>query len=456
MKCFESNEIAKLMHAYASAEPFRKPEKTNPAHPWERPLRGNDLSGLDLESPLAAGELATNRSLFFQRMLLNVYEQSMLYLPRAKLGEAEMQAFQAFYDAILVGFGEQLRVPLENLTFSFLDREVEVTGKWDGPLLEKYFLDVIAEQNTKPIPTIERALESRSPGRLFKYLLVQEAADHFSEASPMARALLGNFGPIQSELLKIFIDEYGYGVHAKKHSTLFEACLSSLEVKNGVHDHFIHYMPSSLALTNYFHYLTINKRLWFRYLGALFYTEASIPHYHKLMSAALKRVFGDGVDTAYFDEHVHIDGHHSRMVLKDLILPTITTHGPNIIPEILLGFSQFRFLQEIADTDLLAQFDFIDELDVQMACGPENALAVYSRTGEIATFVEPKGEISYSHIHDDAELFTVESGTLDLIVGLEPIGMEAGQAVVFPPGRLHGTIVTSDSCTYRVERLEAK
>jgi hypothetical protein len=456
MKKRDASELALQMQSYSAAKPFLTPSNHYPTNPWERPLRGQDLHKMDVETPLLTSELATNRSLFLQRMLLNIYEQSMLFLSQSTIGTDEMSAFDSFYESSLVSIGEQIRIPLEHLSFAFLENEVDVTGKWDASLIKEYFLEVIAAQNSKPIPTIEYALGSRDPARHFKYLLVQEAPDHFSEASPMARALLGNFGPIQSELTKVFIDEYGYGVQAKKHSTLFESCLASLGLKSEVHHYLIHYLPSSLALTNYFHYLTINKRFWFRYLGALYYTESSIPHYHLKMSAALKRVFGKGVDTTYFEEHVHIDGHHSRMVLENIILPTIATYGTYVIAEILNGFCQFRRLQELADLDLISQLEFIDGLDVQIAEGHEPCLALYTRTGDVVTFTEPKGEISYSHIHDDSELFTVEKGSLDLIVGLAPIRMNAGQAVVFPAGRLHGTIVTSETCTYKIERLENK
>ncbi|MFY0533994.1 cupin domain-containing protein [Nannocystis pusilla] len=72
---------------------------------------------------------------------------------------------------------------------------------------------------------------------------------------------------------------------------------------------------------------------------------------------------------------------------------------------------------------------------------------------EPLTFEEPEGELSYSHVHDADELFTVERGRLEMYAGLEPVVLEAGASIVIPAGRLHGTRVVDGACTYRVQEL---
>src|SRR3990167_10265704 len=103
---------------------------------------------------------------------------------------------------------------------------------------------------------------------------------------------------------------------------------------------------------NYFHYLTSNKLNWFQYLGALYYTEASIPLFDQTLSKIFKKCF-DNVDTGYFDEHVHIDKFHCRMVLEKMILPSIKKYGKKIIQEVLLGFESARFFLGNADKELI-------------------------------------------------------------------------------------------------------
>ncbi|WP_395840408.1 iron-containing redox enzyme family protein [Cystobacter fuscus] len=406
---------------------------------------------------MGATELTSNRSLAIHRLLLNIYEQSMLFLPQRQLGEGDMAIFRAFYDAQSVALGQSLRANIEKAAFASLDEEIQISGPWNSDRLEDYLVGTITKYEQEPSGLMARIDAMRDPARAMKYLLIQQASDFLSEASAMARAIPGNYGPVQSELMKVFIDEYGYGIHDKKHSTLFEHCCTSAGLSPEAHTYYFHYLPSSLALTNYFHYICSNKHLWFRYIGALYYTEASIPHFNKAMSQSLKRAFGNKVNTAYFDEHVHIDKHHRRMVLDSIIKPTIEMHGTQVIPEILLGFESFRLLQDRADQDYLAQVAFIEKLEQQRGHGFHADAATYEPLeAESLTFNEPKGELSFSHIHDDDELFSVTQGALEFFAGPEPIVLEAGSSVVIPAGRLHGTRVISEACTYRVQKVRLR
>ena len=442
---------------YASSSAFRLHAAHFPATPWHRPFRAQDLAALDLTSPLAATELMSNRALAVHRLLLNVYEQSMLFLPQRRLRQEDMAAFRAFYEPKLVGLGQTLRNDLEQIAFSYLDEEVQVTGQWSWEQLEKYLVGMIERQERQPCALTASIDATSDPAGALRYLLIQQASDFLSEASAMGRAMLGNYGPVQSELMKVFIDEYGYGVHEKKHSTLFERCCLSVGLHPEPHTYYFHYLPSSLALTNYFHYICANKHLWFRYIGALYYTEASIPHFNKALSRSLVRAFGNGnVDTRYFDEHVHIDRHHRRMVLDHIIKPTFDMHGPQVIPDILLGFESFRLLQDAADRDYLEQVAFIEDLRRQSRAGFRVAPDTHEVLEEPISFTEPHGELSFSHIHDHDELFTVEQGALELFAGLDPVLLEPGCSIVIPAGRLHGSRVTDDVCVYHTRKIRRK
>ena len=177
----------------------------------------------------------------------------------------------------------------------------------------------------------------------------------------MLRNLLGNTGDIQSEWFKIVIDEYGYGVHDTKHSTLFERTLESVGLEADVHRYWQYYLPGSLLMNNYFHYLGKNHELFFRYLGALYYTETTLVDFCARAARLLDDVFEGSADVEYFTEHVHIDTHHGRMALEKLILPVVQRYGPVVIPEILKGYEQFQLVAEIADEDFVTQIAWMDE-----------------------------------------------------------------------------------------------
>ena len=64
----------------------------------------------------------------------------------------------------------------------------------------------------------------------------------------------------QSELFKIFIDEFGYGLYSAKHSTIFKGMLASVGLRTDLHAYWNFYLNSSLVGMNYFNYLTEDHR----------------------------------------------------------------------------------------------------------------------------------------------------------------------------------------------------
>jgi hypothetical protein len=298
---------------------------------------------------------------------------------------------------------------------------------------------------------LARIVGARAPDRLARHYLIQLACDFLTEASAMARNVTGNYGDLQSSLFNILIDEYGAGIHARKHSTLFEATLESLSMHIDVHAYWQFYHASSLALINYFHYVTKNKPLFFRYLGALFFTEATLVNTARRQSMMLRDVFGDTVDRTYFDEHRHIDRHHGDMALNRLVVPALERFGDEVAIEVMLGFEQYRQLQRCADLDLLAQFEWADDLGRYQDLAAE--LHAKMKAGQIdmslETFVEVRGERSTTHTHPDHRLLMIERGSMDFwpVYGV-PLRLEEGALMYIPRHRLHGSVVRSAECVY--------
>jgi quercetin dioxygenase-like cupin family protein len=186
-------------------------------------------------------------------------------------------------------------------------------------------------------------------------------------------------------------------------------------------------------------------------LGALFFTEASLVNTAKRQSTMLRSVFGDTVDRTYFDEHQHIDQHHGDMALNRLVVPALERFGDSVAGEIMLGFEQFRQLQHEADLDLLAQFEWADDLERYK----DRAAELYAKikSGQIdaalETFVEPRAERSTTHAHPDDRLLVIERGAMDFwpLYG-EPMHLEEGALMYIPRHRLHGSVVRSAECVY--------
>ncbi|WP_119343684.1 iron-containing redox enzyme family protein [Facilibium subflavum] len=418
--------------------------------PYHRALRAADLLSTDFEKPLSFNELTSNEYLQAHRVLLNIYEQDLVFLPRNNTNSWDMLSFKEFYHDDLKQAGEFIRPKLESYVFKFLNQEIEVEGVWDINKFEEYTSQVLNEIRTSESQLFHNITSSKNPQRAARFFIAQCAGDFLTEASAMGRNVLGNFGQETSELFKIFIDEYGYGVHSKKHSTLFENMCDALNMSADIHTYWQYYLPSSLALINYFHYVSKNHAHFFKYIGALYFTEAALAFTTVSQSAMMKSVFGDKFNTQYFDEHTHIDVHHGRMALEKLIKPLVKKFGNQVISEMLLGFEQFRMLQDLADEELFKHVIFHDQLD-HIAPSSENG---YKGMSKLNTFYESKGLVSISHIHPVDEFFVVDKGTVELTFSpAVNLTLNEGEGIMLKKGILHGSKVLSTDATYSVYML---
>lgn len=425
-------------------------------NPYRRPTRTFDNAFINYEKPLTKRSQASNSALSTHRMLLNIYEADSVFLPDTGYPEF-WEDFQDFYSAQNTASAEAIRDGLERKAFSFLDTEIDVSGPWTMETTVEFLEEFLATQREKrgqaveTHPVLATIMNSRDPERCARHYLVQLAPDFLSEASAMARVAPGSYGELQSAIFNILIDEYGASVHTNKHSTLFENTLVSVGLSPHIHTYWQFYHATSLCLTNYFHFVTKNKRHFFRYIGALFYTEASLVNTTKKQSEMLRHIFGDSVDTKYFDEHFHIDQHHGEMALERVIMPAFDRFGEKITKEVVRGFLEFQLLEELADVDLKAQFEFFDNLERNRTVAECLYRDIEAGRCDVPleTFVECSGERSTTHTHPDHRLLVIESGSMDFwpLVG-EPLSLSAGDILSVPRHRLHGSVVTSDECVY--------
>lgn len=425
-------------------------------NPYIRPVRPQDISICSFGNPLDVAGISSTSALVAQRILLNIYESDEVFLPQGRYADSASD-FRLFYSEESRQLGALIAPALERHVFAFLEREIDVSGSWSLAGMRAYF-DTQLAADAKSENVVGTAILSASdPAAAATTFLIQLAGDFLTEASAMARNVLGNYGVGQSELFKVLIDEYGYGVHETKHSTLFEETLKSRGLSPKVHAYWQFYLATSIALTNYFHYVSKCHEHFFRYLGALYYTEAALVTVTRGQSRMLRQIWGDSVDTRYFDEHTHIDRHHARMVVERIITPIVEQLGDAVIPQIVRGFEEYRALQEIADRDLASQIAWCDRRHDYTALAARVAAGMSA--GELANgmaeFTEPAGELSVMHVHDVDELLIVEEGELEIVAGyLQSVTLGAGEGLVIPHNRHHGSIVSSATCRYRVRPID--
>lgn len=418
-------------------------------NPFRRPLRIQDIPLFDFATPLDRAAAFSASGLFGHRLLLNMYEADLMFLPDGPW-KGQEQDFLQFYNEELRSAADLIRPHLEQHLFGFLDQEISPTGPWRGEEMRALFEERIRIANPEESPVMQAIRNAKDPKKAADFLLVQMAGDFLTEISAMARNILGSYGPHLSELFKVLIDEYGYGVFSEKHSTLFRSTLKSRGLSTHIHAYWQFYLAGSLALVNYFHYVSRNHRHFFRYLGALYYTEATLAKANQQQSFLLKHLFGKEMDTRYFDEHAHIDQHHGRMVIEKIIEPVVSQCGEFAAAEIVKGFEEFRLLQSMADEEFIAQIQVFDDIERHRYLAHEllaNADLMASLL--LKRFIEPQNELSLTHSHDTNEVFYIEEGVVELVLGPHsPVTLKKGEAIYIPRFCLHGSQVISEGACY--------
>ncbi|TKC96433.1 iron-containing redox enzyme family protein [Polyangium fumosum] len=425
-------------------------------NPYRRPLRPHVFKYLDFRKPLTREELLTYTSLTASRTLLTLYESDFVLLPRRDLASKRAD-LEEFYGRRAQVLGAVVRPWLESYLFSFLDDTISVSGRWTLASMKEYFESFLAEERRRTeCPMASTLLASADPAHAARTCLLQLAGDFLLESSAMGRNAGGHYGPLQSEMFKILIDELGYGVHQTRHSSLYEGALESVGLASTPHTYWQFYLGSSLLLNNYYNYVCRNHGRFFRYLGALFQAETAFIALCRRMADTLRQIFGPRVDVRYFQEHAHIDGHHSRMVYDKMILPAVEMFGEGIIPDIVRGFEEGKLLTDIATQDFIDQVAWSDGSAHWKSLAPaihRNIEKSHDKP-RVQRFVEPRGELSVTHVHDGDELCFIQSGTMRFVTGHErSVLLHAGEGTVIRRNRLHGAIIESDECTYDIHSI---
>ena len=172
----------------------------------------------------------------------------------------------------------------------------------------------------------------------YRNFLIQSGTDLLAEASASALGI---------------IDEFGCGVHDKKHSVLFRTTLAGFDLPTDYNACWPLFDTAALALHNTIHYLFQSPRNFFRQIGFLLYAETSYQRSTGDHDRYLRK-HHPGVDATYFSEHAHIDIHHSSMVATKVVTPLVARFGEEVGQEFILGTELTRTAFATADHHRLA------------------------------------------------------------------------------------------------------
>ncbi len=203
----------------------------------------------------------------------------------------------------------------------------------------------------------------------------------------MMENVLGVYGPVQSEWFTILIDEYGYGVHDQKHSTLYT--LRSVGLNTEPHHYWEYCRASALAANNYFHHLGSERRFFFHHVGALIHSEAGPVDFCRRAVSVPADVFDGECD----------DGYRTIMSNFDVQFPAQIewTDGKEAMSKLHCHCHNQDELCHI----VAGQMDFFSSPDSHVILNPGDGARsrrspfVFVRVGDRLTLADPAIENSY-------------------------------------------------------------
>jgi len=130
---------------------------------------------------------------------------------------------------------------------------------------------------------------------------------------------------------------------------------------------------------------------------------------------------------------------------------TLRRHGNAAAMEMGQGLAAAAKLAERARWDLGEQLHWLSTIDRHFIYARKISERIEAECPGIDrdTFVEPREMCSTTHVHNDHRLVSIEEGVMHFWGNLNMrLEMRPGDKVLIPEGRLHGSSVLSDECTY--------
>jgi hypothetical protein len=429
-------EIKSFINEYSAIRIFRDAEDHELVienNPYRRPLRVNDNRFIDFASRLGRELLVTNSSLAANRMLLNIYESELLHVPPA--GRHDLWAdFGLFYAPATRSIAEAIRPALENHVFGFLDAECAQVASWGRHDLQAAISATFAASPTRAL--CSTILSMKNKQRQARFYLLQRSVGF----------LFGNRETRAAHPVARHWNVMGLAEQPRRPMALSPRALSAAGLKPEPHSYWQFYLPTWLTLNNYAHCLARDPTRLFRYIGFVCFADVDAAASCEAEHALLRDIFGQEASPEEASAF-----RSARVVWEELVAPVLANYGDEHLTELARGFEEARVLTDLAKADFVLQATWFDELPRFR----EHATRLYARirSGEmptpLETFVEPLGERSTTHVHDDDRLLVIERGSMDFFPAFgAAIRFDPGDVMLVPRHHLHGSVVRTQECVY--------
>jgi hypothetical protein len=245
-----------------------------------------------------------------------------------------------------------LRRSLEAAMEDALCAEIGPVRVVDGGV-EEALTDVIESADG---PSLSRwMLDSGTLAHLREFA-VHRSAYQLKEADPHTWAIPRLSGGTKAALVEIQLDEYGRGVEADMHSTLFATTMTALglDTRYGA---YLDLVPGvTLATTNLVSLFGLHRRWRGALVGHLAVFESTSVGPMGRYAAALRRLGVGGAAERFYDVHVEADAHHEVVAVRDMA-GGLVAQEPQLAGDVVFGARALMLVEDRLTRHLLACWD---------------------------------------------------------------------------------------------------
>ncbi|GAA3707971.1 peptide synthetase [Gordonia hankookensis] len=432
--------------AFASNPAFRAAEwseLSTPDNPYRRPVRPDDLEWVKFNREMPAEKSMRLSALLGHRMLRNINDLEIsLVAPRDDEPIAGDRS--SFYSQDNRIRSAMARPVLERHLYSFLDDALEPVS--DADELSAWVSKRLAETKDLVAPSVLEQLTGAREATVFA--LIQYHGFMPAARAALGRAAIGEFPQSADEIGRLLQESYTDWVGRRPD---YRALLryGDLEQTPGAYWQLL--LGSSLARGNHLMSLASDAARLPELLGAAWLLNHTGPRDTDAFRRCLPDALGMGADD---DALRGLDlgvGWDDTPTLESVVGALITSFGQAALTGFQKGVAHAARLREIWDDDLTLQVSWADKIELHKEYAEkihryleDNRIEV-----DLDTFVESEEETSTTHVHNEHRLVMVEEGDMRFWNNVtHTIELTAGDKILIPVTRLHGSTVLSGVCTY--------
>jgi len=442
----QREEVIALIREFASHHAFRSAAVDELALDddfYRRPLRPEDLEFLKFMKPVPAAHVSRLPALATQRLLMTLNEVAIARLPRTDV-PAEFARFDAFYGERNQVLGARIRPFLEHYGFTFAGNEAR-RDETAASYVER-LRDVIEQETAFWAEMFELLARNDYLVEGLRFVMIQRWSLAPSRRVAVERAVAsGCFDSVSAD------DRPDVATPAR--DPLLARVAAFVGVTRREHSYWQFYLPTSMAKCNLLYALGSRPDRAFALLGAAFVAEAEASAFSSALAQACPHLASPGAAPADASSVTEdIVSRFSRALAQ-----VEHRFGREGLFRVGQGVGAGEKVAERARWDLGEQLKWLSAIDrfVEFAEKVDKRIAAECPGIDRETFVEPRDMCSTTHVHNDHRLVVIRSSAAGGATQMHFWGnlgmrheMKEGDKVLIPDGRLHGSTVVCDECTY--------